>query len=328
MSRDIATRNYLLRLVPAVALLALTLSCANDNFDSAIALERLPLESAFVKNGPVPGGGGLITTMGVTGIGVTLRWDRASDDVTPAGDIEYRVVWSSDNNIGAPREAERNGTVVMDWTRNQERASVTGLLPGTTYFFNVIVRDGDGISAAYRTVSATTTREVLYLFSAGTFTGALFNRGRVDSRCESARAASYPDLPGANVHAFTSMSGTDTLARMPLNYGIPNTWPLMGPAGTPLADTWNDLFDHGIDPLRHTLFEAGIADYHWWSHSEEDGSYVDFPCNCNGHTDGTSSFEGWGGAHDYATEEWLVNFMGGGEHPCDELLHLLCVCWN
>ncbi len=331
MFRDIATKKNLFRLVPAIlvgALLALTLSCSDDNFDSTMALERLPVETVLIKHAPVPGNGGIITIVNVAGTGVTLLWERATDDVTPQVEIEYRLVWSEDNNISTAREAVLNGIIAMDWTPGVYQATVAGLMPNTTSFFNVIARDGDGMANAYNTVSATTTREVLFLFSAGRLTGNLFSRARVDARCQSVRTATFPGLPDANVRAFTSMSATDSLARMPLNYGVPNTWPVVGPTGSLIADSWGDLFDHGSDPLLLTLFEAGIADYHWWSHSETDGSYVDFPYNCNGHTDGTGSFEGWGGAHDYTGEEWLVNFMGGGEHPCDEMLHLLCVCWE
>lgn len=56
--------------------------------------------------------------------------------------LQYKVVRSLSNNISSVAAAESNGTVVQDWTTDIATVNVTSLTASTTYYFNVLVKDG------------------------------------------------------------------------------------------------------------------------------------------------------------------------------------------
>lgn len=124
-------------------------SPANLNFENiTIANVNAPL---MVQNGT-------INTSNVTSTGVTLGWAKATDGITPQADLEYRVYQSSSNNINTVSSMELNGTPLgSGFTKDLSTFNVTGLSPGTTYYFNVIVRDTGGDKTEYVTNQVTTT---------------------------------------------------------------------------------------------------------------------------------------------------------------------------
>jgi hypothetical protein len=103
---------------------------------------------------PIPGNGGAITSI----IGqdqATLSWIRATDNASTQGQLLYEVRQSLANNIDTVARAEANGTIVQGYTTDSGSAVVTGLAVGTTYYFNVIVKDGAGNKTQYQTASVT-----------------------------------------------------------------------------------------------------------------------------------------------------------------------------
>src|SRR6185436_7180098 len=84
-------------------------------------------------------------------------WTKATDDVSSLSALQYEVRRSGSDNIGTVEAAEANGTVILPYTLDIAALNVTGLSPGTTYFFNVLVKDEAGNKAAYAFTSATTT---------------------------------------------------------------------------------------------------------------------------------------------------------------------------
>ena len=106
---------------------------------------------------PTAGGGGTITTGTATASTVGLSWTAGTDNVTAPGNLQYKVVYSTSNNIDTLTNANANGVVAMDWTGNTTSHIVTGLTASTNYYFNTIIRDQAGNMAVYTTTSTATT---------------------------------------------------------------------------------------------------------------------------------------------------------------------------
>ena len=98
---------------------------------------------------PPPTAGTSLNFTGSTGSIVVVNWAAASDDATPTAALEYQVVYSTSNNITTLADAEANGTVGQDWTANIGTATIGGLNFATTYYFQVLVRDGGGKKSVY-----------------------------------------------------------------------------------------------------------------------------------------------------------------------------------
>ena len=105
-----------------------------------------------------PGPGGDSTapspgTLSVRSVGLTavmMEWTAASDAVTAAGDLEYRLFYSTSNNISTAADAEANGTAVgSGYAAGITTATATGLAQITAYYFAVVVQDEAGNKAAY-----------------------------------------------------------------------------------------------------------------------------------------------------------------------------------
>ncbi|MBK7057310.1 MAG: hypothetical protein IPH52_20135 [Leptospiraceae bacterium] len=83
--------------------------------------------------------------------------DTGTDNITSTGDLEYKVVYSTANNIGTVEEMEMSGSgrvLSQDWTKNISFQTVTGLTVNTSYFLNVIIRDAASNKAVYSVVNA------------------------------------------------------------------------------------------------------------------------------------------------------------------------------
>lgn len=311
-------------------LLLMMAGCYSDNFDSV--MENESNATNLDSNGPAPvaGNAGLITLSNISSSNMKLHWSRASDNITVQSNLRYRVYRSNTNNINTVFDAEINGTLVADWTADLTSVTVVSLLPRTTCYFNVIVIDEDNYKSAYNTVSATTDG-VLYLFSAGTYQGNLTTmhtssiRADLDGYCSS--SPTFVALSCSNVRALISATAIDSIKNMPSHYGIPTDWEVWGPDGDVIADSWDDLFDHLIDPLYCDLQNANVANSNWWSGSDAVGNF-DAINNCNGWTDGTNVYQGRSGAHNRTDEAWISGLTPPGPRMCNNTMHLLCVGWQ
>jgi hypothetical protein len=300
-------------------------SCTKDDFDKYLTYESIPPALLIPQPGfPVPGNNGLITISSVSENTVRLLWSRASDETTPQSDLEYGVFQSDSYNINTVAEAEENGILVTGWMIDATGATATGLSPGRTYFFNVLVADRDGNKSAYITVSATTLSSEVYMFSAGTHNGQLTTqfsekspRNAINGYCIDAK----PLLPCTNVVTFISIDEFDDIAQMPTNYGVPTTKPILGPTGTPIAASWVDLLNPKVN-LLETLKNADITNGAWWSGSDATGKYLPAASdNCNGWTSGTDT--GMTGKHNSVDSTWINDTT----HPCNSACYILCICW-
>ncbi len=103
----------------------------------------------FDRQPPQPGGP--IQFASITSTSVTLSWPAARDNY--GGDLSYQVYMSTDPTNIATLTAlgSRSGDhPVTAWTSGMTSATVNGLTPGLTYYFNVAVQDSQHNTAAYR----------------------------------------------------------------------------------------------------------------------------------------------------------------------------------
>ncbi|MBM7557075.1 fibronectin type III domain-containing protein [Halanaerobacter jeridensis] len=114
-----------------------------------------PLDS----EAPILGDGGTINTSDVQANSVTLDWTKASDDLSSDENVEYKVVYSTANNISTVEDIEsNNGTIAKNWTTNINNITVTGLDVNVEYYFNVVVKDEAQNKAVYNMTSAQTKK--------------------------------------------------------------------------------------------------------------------------------------------------------------------------
>lgn len=104
---------------------------------------------------PVPGASGVLTATFASPDAVNVEWTAAEDNFSPVGSLEYLAVTSDTNNIGTVELALANGTNILEWSSYSGLAATDGLTEGETYWFNVLVRDEAGNSAAYAPASET-----------------------------------------------------------------------------------------------------------------------------------------------------------------------------
>jgi hypothetical protein len=89
----------------------------------------------------------------VTASGMTVSWGAASDDITSAGDLTYKLVTASASSaIDTLAEVDAITTgpgLVFDYTANVLSYAASGLTSSTSYAYAVVVRDAAGNRALY-----------------------------------------------------------------------------------------------------------------------------------------------------------------------------------
>jgi len=98
---------------------------------------------------------------------INVAWPAATDDLTPAADLEYQVVYSTDGNISTVDAAVANGAVAMPWTKNIGTFTIAGLNIGTKYYVAVLVRDQSALISIYPPADRTTEETPLVLTNGG-----------------------------------------------------------------------------------------------------------------------------------------------------------------
>lgn len=113
---------------------------------------------------PDPGGGGALSFTEIGPSYLTVNWATASDNAAETG-LEYKVVMSISPDISTVADCDitvtgGGKTLLQDWTADLSTKSVTGLQVGTSYAFNVLVRDQQGNRDVY-TMSFQSTAEAV-----------------------------------------------------------------------------------------------------------------------------------------------------------------------
>ena len=105
---------------------------------------------------PVPGDSGILTTSAILDDSMVLSWTLATDNKTEQEDLEYLVYYSTSDNIDTVDNAETNGTAIGSYSVDIDTIKVIELSEGTTYYFNVVVKDEKGNKSVYGSISETT----------------------------------------------------------------------------------------------------------------------------------------------------------------------------
>lgn len=100
---------------------------------------------------PVPSTSAIGLAAGTSpGSEIDVDWQAATDDVTAAASLEYKLLYTAtDPSSWTRADWESNATTANDFTANLLSATVSGLSGGTTYYFAVVVRDAAGNKGLY-----------------------------------------------------------------------------------------------------------------------------------------------------------------------------------
>ena len=146
-------------------------------------------------------------------------------------------------------------------------------------------------------------------------------RTAADIQCQNTRTTlTFPNNACSKVRAVISLSSADSIANIPLNYGLPLNRNIHAPNNFVLASDWPVLV---AGTASHNLGGNGVmgAGMKWWSFSTSGGNYNGTD-NCTGGTEGAS---GQGPVGDSSTTggTWLNSSM----NLCSTPAQLLCVCF-
>ena len=97
-----------------------------------------------------------IASSGITQTGVTLGWNKAIDETSAQAVLQYLVYQSSSDNLDSVTNIEANGTALGSYAADIAAKGITDLTAGTTYYFNLIVKDEAGNKTCYNAKSVTT----------------------------------------------------------------------------------------------------------------------------------------------------------------------------
>jgi|GEM_PF-666750 len=99
---------------------------------------------------------GTISASSLTDTGVTLNWNKATDDGSNQNALEYLVYRSDSDNIDTVENIETNGAAIGSYEADINAKEITGLSSSSTYYFNVIVKDEAENKTAYTMQEVTT----------------------------------------------------------------------------------------------------------------------------------------------------------------------------
>jgi hypothetical protein len=106
-----------------------------------------------------PTAGTAISYSGTSATATTVSWGAASDAVTPAASLQYKLVRasaSSSIDTIAKANAIAGADLILGWTANTLTAPVSDLAASNTYYFAALVRDSAGNMSLYAPQAVTT----------------------------------------------------------------------------------------------------------------------------------------------------------------------------
>jgi hypothetical protein len=93
-----------------------------------------------------------ITIYNQSSTSVTLNWYKAFDDKTAKENLRYAVYLSRKDNISNIEGVLTNGTLIGEYEKDIESKEIKGLASGTTYYFNVVVKNDSDNKTAYNPI--------------------------------------------------------------------------------------------------------------------------------------------------------------------------------
>ncbi len=141
------------------------LSGCDDSIDSIITEEIHAAENGQpVPAGdalpPLPGNSGVITVTDIDHESVSLEWAAAADTVTPEEELAYMVYMSDFDDIDTVETVPANGVAYTSgWVLDMTSIVIRGLEPESLKYYNVLVKDAAGNTAAYTMCEARTEEE-------------------------------------------------------------------------------------------------------------------------------------------------------------------------
>ncbi len=147
-------------------------------------------------------------------------------------------------------------------------------------------------------------------------------RQGADAQCQTTRAGiTFPNNGCNLVRAVISLTASDSIASMPVNYGIPTNRGINAPNNFTIAPNWNVLRDGTSgNSLAPNVMPAATT---WWSFSDTGGAFASN--NCGGGTNNTSS-NGATADSSVTGANWIAG-APGTELVCSSNLKLLCICY-
>lgn len=180
--------------------------------------------------------------------------------------------------------------------------------------------DFESADASGWTVASPALPQRLVIFSAGGVSGAIGGRIGADLLCGQA-AQGMSGVPlHATTRAFLSVDVMDSIANMPIRYGVPTDREVTGPSTIVIADQWDDLMDGTIDT---SLGDAGVlGPYAWYSGSAADGSADNDTCS-----GWTASIGSAGRSGSFASTD--SSWISAGDSICGaSVIRILCLAWR
>lgn len=129
-----------------------------------------------------------ITVSARTATSFSIAWSAATDEKTASTALEYKIYYSSSDNISSPEEAVLNGTMLLDWTANVTSGNLTSLTHSTPYYVIVLVRDEDQ-KIGLATVNTTTLCSGKRMFLANVPNGSFGGITGADAACAAQKPA-------------------------------------------------------------------------------------------------------------------------------------------
>jgi len=266
-----------------------------------------------------PGGatGPTATTVDATNVG--QRWATLNGTINPNNKITY-VTFEYDTTTSYRFKAEANPDTITDNKVTSVKAQLTGLLPGTKYYFRVIaVNDGGTSNGGEKTFTTTNPNPVLINFnqdinygSVADIDGNIYRTvviGTQEWMAENLRTtllndgtpvSFVPDASAWNSTAFT-YPGYCWYNNDSVSYGALYNWYSVSsgklcPAGwhVPSDEEWNVMVDYlgGKDVAGGKLKEKGLS--HWFSPNAGATNESGFTALPGGYRYSIGSFNGIG----------------------------------
>jgi hypothetical protein len=191
----------------------------------------------------------------------------------------------------------------------------------TCTIISIVIVSCDQNSKSTEIIPISSGPKKIFLYgTSSTYDGNLGGRSGADAIC--AADANKPSSVKTS-HALISVSNSDAVDDMPVNYTFPGNVKIVGPDGvTVVANSWPDLLDGSIET---SLTDAGVLPIGkkgsaWWSGSDANGELSSN--NCTGWTVNSVVNGEFGWAYTLNTDpSWIDN----SNTTCGASLNFVCL---